>query len=562
MERVWLESYDSRVPQSIDYPEECLPVLLEQNLSRYGGHTATSFLGAQLTYSMLWNRILKLASGLRSLGVGPGSKVAIMLPNCPQAIMAYYAALRLGAVVVLTNPLYVQREMVHQWNDAEAEFLVVLDHLYPKVKEALPRTAIKTLIVTTLKEELPLFLRLLYPLNARKNKLFTKVPYGDGVLSFKELVDSHEPVSSPCQVKPDDLALLQYTGGTTGVAKGVMLSHRNIQANVVQVTSWFPDLNRGGERFLSILPFSHVFGMTVSMNMPLYTGSEAVLLPRFEIRRLLKTLQKKKVTLLPGVPTLFSAIMNHDKVRSYDMSSIRYCVTGSAPMPVEVLKQFESMTGSVIIEGYGLTEASPVTHCNPLGGTRKAGSIGIALPDTDCRIVDLEKGEEELSRGENGELVVRGPQVMQSYWKMEEETAETLKDGWLRTGDIARMDEDGYVYVVDRIKDMIITKGYNIYPREIDEVLYEHPKILDAVAVGVPDPHRGETVKAYVVVKEGEKLEENEVISFCRERLAAYKVPRLVEFRDALPKNMVGKVLRKELRKEYENHMESNEESK
>ncbi len=562
MERVWLESYDARVPRSISYPGECLPVLLEKNLSKYGGHTATSFLGAELTHAQLWHRVLKLAAGLHALGVGRGSKVAVMLPNCPQAIMAYYAALRLGAVVVLTNPLYVQREMIHQWNDAEAEFLVVLDHLFPKVEEVIPRTSIKRILVTTLKEELPFFLRLLYPLNARKNKLFTNVPYDDRVLSFKKLVDSHEPYALPCQVELDDLALLQYTGGTTGVAKGVMLSHRNIQANVVQITSWFPDLRRGRERFLSILPFSHVFGMTVSMNMPLYTGSEAVLLPRFEIKRFLKTLQKKKVTILPGVPTLFSAIMNHGHVRSYDMSSIRYCVTGSAPMPVEILKQFESMTGSIIIEGYGLTEASPVTHCNPLEGERKAGSIGIALPDTDCRIVDLETGEKELSPGEDGELAVRGPQVMQAYWKMEEETAATLKEGWLLTGDIVRMDEAGYVYVVDRKKDMIIAKGYNIYPREIDEVLYEHPSIVDAVALGVPDPHRGETVKAYVVVKEGEHLEEEEVIAFCRERLAAYKVPKLVEFRDSLPKTMVGKVLRKELRKEYESQREGSAQGK
>ncbi len=552
MERIWHGSYDPRVPRSAEYPPETLPVLLERTVAKFGEKTATSFLGAGLSYRELWNRTLRLAKGFQRLGIGRGTKVAIMLPNCPQTVMAYYAALRLGAVVVLTNPLYVEREMIHQWNDSGAEFLVVLDHLYPKVEKVLSSTSIEKIIVTSIREELPFLLRLLYPLKAWQKKLFTAVPYSDQVLSFKKLIDSHDPDPSPCAAELDDLALLQYTGGTTGVAKGVMLSHRNIQANVVQITSWFPDLHWGGERFLAILPFSHVFGMTVSMNMPLYTGSEVVLLPRFEINELLKTLQKRKVTLFPGVPTLFTAIVNHGDVHAYDMSSIRYCVTGSAPMPLEILKRFESMTGSIIIEGYGLTEASPVTHCNPLQGIRKPGSIGIALPDTDCKIVDLDTGERDLPVGEDGELVVRGPQVMSAYWKMEQETADALKDGWLRTGDIARMDDAGYVFVVDRKKDLIIAGGYNIYPREIDEVLYEHPKVMDAVAVGVPDAYRGETVKAFVVPKAGESLTEEEVISFCRERLAAFKVPRLVEFRDSLPKTMVGKVLRKELRKEYD----------
>jgi len=550
MERLWHKHYDPLVPRTVQYPEECLPLLLEKTVRQLPGRPATEFFGAQLTYETLWQQILSLAQSLREQGLKPGDRVAIMLPNCPQAIIAYYAVLWLGALAVLTNPLYVEREIEHQWGDAGATVLVVLDHLYPKVEKVLPKTNVRLLVVTSLREYFPFILKVLYPIKARQKKLFTAVPYGGGVLNFSELIRRTAPTASPCQARLNDLALLQYTGGTTGVAKGVMLTHRNILANVVQISSWFPDLHCGRERFLSILPFFHVFGMTVSMNFPLYAGCTAILVPRFEAEDLLKTIHKRKPTLFPGVPTIFTALMHHPQLQSFDLSSIRFCVTGSAPMPVEVLRRFEDLTGGIIIEGYGLTETSPVTHVNPIGGVRKVGAIGIALPDTDCKVVDLETGEREVPLGEEGELVVRGPQVMQGYWQMPEETKLVLRDGWLFTGDIAVMDEDGYVFVVDRKKDMIIAGGYNIYPREIDEVLYEHPKILDAVAVGVPDPYRGETVKAFVVLKPGETLTEAEVIQFCRERLAAYKAPRFVEFRESLPKTLVGKVLRKELRRE------------
>jgi long-chain acyl-CoA synthetase len=322
----------------------------------------------------------------------------------------------------------------------------------------------------------------------------------------------------------------------------------------VQLEAWFPDLRRGEERFLGILPFFHVFGMTVAMNFALYSGCTAILVPRFEINEFMRVLKKTRPTLFPGVPSIFVAIVSHPGVRSADLSSIRFCITGSAPMPMEVLRRFEELTGSVIVEGYGLSEASPVTHANPIGGVRKIGSIGIALPDTDCKIVDLDLGVEEKPCGGIGELLVRGPQVMQGYWKLPQETADTLRDGWLYTGDIAQIDEDGYVFIVDRKKDLIISSGYNIYPREIDEVLYEHPKVLDAVAIGMPDPYRGETVKAYIVLKLGESVTEEEIIQFSKARLAAYKIPRAIEFRESLPKSMVGKVLRKELRREALQH--------
>lgn len=550
MDRVWYHHYDPRVPRTIAYPDDCLPFFLQKNASNFPNIVATEFFGAKLTYAALWNQILSFANALNRLGLRPGDKVAIMLPNCPQAIIAYYATLWLGGVVVTTNPLYVEREMEFQWADAEATYAIVLDHLYPKVERVLPGLKIQKVIVTSIKDYLPRLLKLLYPLKARQKKLFTAVPYSDRVLSFSQLVRRTSPEPLPFAGNPDGIAALQYTGGTTGTPKGVMLSHRNILANVLQLAAWVPDLRRGEERFLAILPFFHVFGMTVAMNLPLYMGCTTIVVPRFEVNEFLNLLKKSRPTLFPGVPSIFVAIVGAPQARSYDLSSIRLCITGSAPMPVEVLRRFEELTGCIILEGYGLSEASPVTHANPIGGQRKVGSIGIALPDTDCKVVDLDLGVEEKPCGEIGELLVRGPQVMQGYWKLPQESVNTLREGWLYTGDIARIDEDGYVFIVDRKKDMIISSGYNVYPREIDEVLYEHPKVLDAVAIGVPDPYRGETVKAYVVLKPGESVSEEEIIQFSKARLAAYKVPRLVEFRQSLPKSMVGKVFRKELRQE------------
>ena len=338
-----------------------------------------------------------------------------------------------------------------------------------------------------------------------------------------------------------------------------MLTHANILANVVQLAAWFTELQYGRERFLSILPFFHVFGMTVCMNLPLYSGSAMILVPRFELEQFLKVLHKSKPTLFPGVPTLFIAIVNHPRIRSFDLSSIRYCITGSAPMPLEVLRNFEELTGGIIIEGFGLTESSPVTHANPLKGQRKIGSIGIPLPSTEAKVVSLDLEGGEIPPGEPGELIVKGPQVMRGYWNMEEETAAALRDGWLYTGDIATVDEDGYAFIVDRRKDMIIAGGYNVYPREIEEVLYEHPKVMDAVSIGIPDPYRGETVKAFVVPKPGQSLTEKELIDFCRGKLAAYKVPKIIELRESLPKTTVGKVLRKELRREEQERRAASE---
>ena len=550
MEKSWHRYYDKGVPYELDQPTDPLPRHLEKTAREFPQVTATEFVGARLTYGQLAEQVARFAASLSQLGVKAGDKVAIMLPNCPQTVIAYYACLSIGGVAVMTNPMYVEREMIHQFNDSGAKVLVSLDHLFPRIDKVWKETQVEHLIITSIRDYLPFPLNLLYPLKAKKQNLNMKVPYGGSIHPFKRLVEDSPGNPPRPEIDMEEVAVLQYTGGTTGVAKGVMLTHSNLVVNVAQVTSWLQSLQRGGERYICVLPFFHVFGMTTAMNWPIYIGATMILLPRFEVKDFLKTIVKARPSIALLVPTIFTAMVNYPEISKYDLSSINYVVSGSAPLPIEIMNRFEEITGSVILEGYGLTESSPVTHVNPIESKRKAGSIGIALPSTDCRIVDLETGTEEQQVGQTGELVLEGPQVMRGYWNMPEETAETLRDGWLYTGDIAHMDEDGYVFIVDRKKDMIIAGGFNIYPRDIDEVLYEHPKIADAVSIGVPDEYRGETVKVFVVVKPGETLTEEEVIAHCKEKLAAYKVPRLVEFRDELPKTMVGKVLRKELRAE------------
>ncbi|UCG11426.1 MAG: long-chain fatty acid--CoA ligase, partial [Deltaproteobacteria bacterium] len=548
--KVWHQFYDKGVPFEIDLPQDPLHVRLENTTREFPHVTATEFVGARLTYQQLGDQVNRFAASLSRLGVKPGDRVAIMLPNCPQTIIAYYAALSLGAVVVMTNPMYVEREMIHQFNDSGAKVLVGLDHLFPRIEKVWKETTVEQLVITSIRDYLPFPLNLLYPLKAKKQNLNMRVPYSDSIHSFKGLVKNSPGNPPRPEIDVDEVVLLQYTGGTTGVAKGVMLTHGNLMVNVNQIASWLPALRRGQERFLCVLPFFHIFGMTAAMNLPISIGASMTLIPRFEVKDFLRTAAKAKPTISILVPTIFSAMVNYPEISKYDLSSFNYCFSGSAPLPVEIINRFEQLTGSVILEGYGLTESSPVTHVNPVKSKHKVGSIGVAIPSTDARVVDLETGTKEQQVGQPGELVIKGPQVMKGYWNMPEETAQTIKDGWLYTGDIAHMDEDGYVFIVDRKKDMIIAGGFNIYPRDIDEVLYEHPKIADAVTIGIPDPYRGETVKVFVVVKPGETLTEEEVFAHCKEKLAAYKIPRLVEFRDELPKTMVGKVLRKELRAE------------
>jgi long-chain acyl-CoA synthetase len=488
-QKVWHQFYDEGVPLEIDLPQDPLTVRLGKTAQEFPHVTATEFVGARLTYQQLSDQVNRFAACLSQLGVKPGDRVAIMLPNCPQTIIAYYAALSIGAVGVMTNPMYVEREMAHQFNDAGVKVLVGLDHLFPRIEKVWKKTTVEHLVMTSIRDYLPFPLNFLYPLKAKKQNLNMKVPYSGSIHSFKRLVKNSPGDPPRPEVDMNEVALLQYTGGTTGAAKGVMLTHRNLVGNVDQITSWLQGIRPGQERFLCVVPIFHVLGMTTVMNWPICVASTMILVPRFEIKDFLKTVTKSRPTIAILVPTILTAMVNYPEISKYDISSINYVVSGSAPLPVEVMNRFEQLTGSVILEGYGLTESSPVTHVNPVESKRKAGSIGIAIPSTDSRIMDLETGTKEQQVGQPGELVIKGPQVMKGYWNMPEETADTIRDGWLHTGDIAHMDEDGYVFIVDRKKDMIIAGGFNIYPRDIDEVLYEHPKIVDAVTIGVPDAY-------------------------------------------------------------------------
>ncbi len=549
MNRPWLRHYDPGVPPEISVPADSVPWLLWRAAARFGDRPALNFYGRLTTYATLRDQAARLAQGLAELGLAPGERLALLLPNCPQLVTAYFAALSLGAVVVLINPLNSPHEVRHQVEDSGARLLVALDHLLPKAAGLLADGALRRIIVTSLTEALPWPLNWLYPLKAWRQGLPRGYPKGVGHVRYARLLAS-PPRPEPPRPTPADVAVLQYTGGTTGTPKAAILTHANLMANVAQINAWLPQVRAGQERLVGLLPLFHAFGLTVCLNWPVSVAAQVLLVPRFEIREFLGLLRKGRPTLLPGVPTLFVALIHHPEIREVDFSSLWACVSGSAPLPAEVRTSFERLTGCTILEGYGLTEASPVTHFMPFGGRRPLGSIGVPFPGTDARIVDAVAGERELSPGEVGELVVRGPQVMQGYWRQPEETARVLRDGWLYTGDLARMDEEGYFYIIDRKKDLIISAGYKIFPREVEEVLFRHPGIKEAVVVGVPDPYRGEMVQAVIVPQPGAQLTPEEVQAFCRERLAAYKVPRRVEFRAELPKSAVGKVLRRRLREE------------
>jgi long-chain acyl-CoA synthetase len=542
MHRPWLKFYEEGVPHHIEYPRVPLYQVLDDTARDFPNLDAVIFQGRRIKYGELAGWTQDLASALHQIGIEKGERVAIMLPNCPQYIVAYYAILKLGGVVVNVNPMYVERELEFQLHDAGAQAILVLRDLLPRLETVREKIPLKSMILTDLDEHVR---------TARRKAPAQEL--NPGVYEYAELLEKGKTQVPPVvSVNPDEVALLQYTGGTTGFSKGAMLTHYNLVSDVIQCVSWNVGAERGKERMLAVLPLFHVYGMTVTMNEAIYLAATIILLPRFQIDDTLEAIKAYQPTRFPGVPTMYIAIINHPRVKEYDISSIKVCSSGSAPLPVEALKRFEELTGGKISEGYGLTEASPVTHANPFSGQRKIGSIGLPRPDTDAKIVDLETGEKDLSPGEEGELCIRGPQVMKGYWNRPEETAKSLRNGWLYTGDIARMDEEGYFYIVDRKKDMIICGGFNVYPREVEEALYLHPKILEAAVLGVPEPYRGETVKAFIVLKPGQKATGEEIIEFCRKNLARFKVPTQVEFRKELPKSHVGKVLRKVLREEEE----------
>ncbi len=526
-ERPWVKHYPAGVRLNLEYPDVTLQHYLDASAEQYPDSVAIIFHGLKMTYRELADQVNRLANALAELGIGKGDRVSLMMPNCPQAVIGYFAILKVGAMVVQTNPLYTERELDYQLNDSGSAAMIMLDALYPRLAAIRHKTPLRLVIVTS---------------------LGPRVDTDPEVLRLEELIAGHPPAPPRVAIDPaEDLAVLQYTGGTTGVSKGVMLTHRNLVANALQIREWFPGGRMAQERILTVLPLFHVYGMTATMNYAMVLAAALILVPKFDIDEVLKTINEHRPTMFPGAPTMYVAVNHHPRVAEYDVSSIGFCLSGSAPLPVEVQQEFERLTGGRLVEGYGLSEASPVTHCNPLDGNSRIGTIGLACPDTDAAVVDLESGERVLPPGEAGELVVRGPQVMKGYWHKPDETAHALRDGWLYTGDIARMDEDGYFSIIDRKKDMIIAGGFNVYPRDVEEVLYENPKIKEAVVAGVPDPYLGETVKAYLVLKEGQTATEEEIIEFCRQRMAKFKAPRLVEFRESLPKSIVGKILRRVL---------------
>jgi long-chain acyl-CoA synthetase len=496
----------------------------------------------------------QFAAALTDLGVKNGTPVGIFMPNVPQFIIAFYGILKAGGVVVAFNPLYLEREIEHQINDAGLEIMVAVSMFYNILKRVQSKTTLKTIVVTNLKEALPGLLRFLFTLTQEK-KGGHKVELAEGDLWFQELLAQYKPEDrKPVDVGPTDNAIFQYSGGTTGLSKAAIASHANLVANTLQISSFLPDIKMGGETVLMAIPMFHVYGLVAGMSFGVAAGATLALAPSpRDTNDVVGLINKLRPSIYPGVPTMYNAINNHPDVlaNKVDVSSIRACISGSAPLLHETKVTFESLTGGKLVEGYGLSEAPTATHCNPVYGLNKDGSIGVPLPDVESKIISLDDEVTELGVGEVGELVIRGPQVMRGYHNMPTETANTLREGWLYTGDIARMDEDGYFYIVDRKKELIKPSGYQVWPREVEEVIAENTKILEVGVAGIPDAYRGETVKAWVVLKEGETATVDEIRSWCKERLAAFKVPTHVEFRDELPKTTVGKILRRELQRQH-----------
>lgn len=549
--KIWIKSYEQGVKTSVEYKDILVSQYLEESAKNFPDNPALIFQGFTLSFRELNEMVARFSAALKGFGIKKGDSVAILLPNVIPCVVAYYATLKIGAIVVLNNPLYSDRELEHQFTDSNSTFLITLDLLAKRMVSLREKTNIKTIVYASIGDYLPFAKRLLFPLVAKKKGLAADVAPAKNLFKFKDIIAKNAPDYTQTQVAMDDVAMYQYTGGTTGVSKGVMLTHKNISYQIQQLEAWFPAFQKGAETMLGALPIFHVFGMSVSMNFAIRMGWANVLVPKPQPEPLLEAISKFKVSFAPLVPTMYIGMLDHPDMAHTDLTSVKGCFSGSAPLPLEVINNFQEKTGSIIVEGFGLTESTPVTHVNPFNGVRKQGSIGVPIPDTECKIVDLNDKTREVALGEPGELLIRGPQIMKGYLKKPDETKKTLtEDGFLCTGDVARMDEDGYFYIVDRIKDMIISGGYNVYPRDIDEVLFEHPKILEGCCIGIPHEKRGEAVKAFVVLKEGEEMTEKEVIDYCDTKLAKYKLPIKVDFRKELPKSNVGKILRKDLRKE------------
>jgi len=551
-QRIWHKHYDVGVPSTIEVPEIPLHAFLERSAQAYPDRICTVFKGAKLTYREMDQLTDRLAAGLAARGINKGDRVAIFMPNSPQFIIAFFGILKAGGVVVATNPLYTPREIEHQMNDSGSELMLVMSNFYDKVKQVQPNTGLRKLLVTNIKEYLPPVKRILFTL-AKEGKGGHRVELRPGDERLQEVLAQHTPEQRPrIAIGPEDTALFQYTGGTTGLSKGAVGPHRSLVANTLQCRAWLKgvELPEGGDVTLLALPLFHAYGLIVGMMSSIQAGAALVLIPNpRDLKDVLTSIDRYRPSLYPGVPTMYNAINNHPDVLAgkYDLSSIRACVSGSAALLRETKTKFEELTGGKVVEGYGLTETMVATHANPINGENRIGSIGLPFPSVDCRIVSLEDGVTVLKTREVGELAIQTPSLMSGYHNMPADTADSIRHGWLYTGDIAYMDEDGYCYIVDRKKEMIKPGGYQVWPREVEEVIAENQKVLEVGVAGVPDPYRGETVKAWIVVKPGQAATEDEIRAWCKERMAAYKVPTSVEFRDELPKTLVGKILRREL---------------
>ena len=548
----WLESYPDGVDWNMPLAARPLFALLDDAVARFPERPCIDFLGRIYTYGEIGGLVDRAASGFRKLGVEKGAKVGLFLPNCPQFVICYYAILKAGGVVVNYSPLYSEPELLQQIEDSETDVMVTLNltALYPKAQAMLERSRLRLLVVGSMSEALPFPKNWLFPLVKRRDVV--RAPNDASHVPFEELLNN-DGAYEPATVDPgNDVAVLQYTGGTTGAPKGAMLTHANLFINAAQCGVWFPGLEPGAERVMGVLPFFHVFAMTAVMNMSIHVGAVIIMRPRFELDAVLEDIHGKKPTLFDGVPTMFGAINAHPRLKDVDLASIKACISGGAPLPVEVKQRFEELSGCALVEGYGLTECSPVAACNPFSDGAKAGSIGLPMPGTVIEIVDRDDPARTLPQGEIGEICVSGPQVMAGYWRNEAATRDAIVDGRLRTGDVGYMDEDGYTFIIDRIKDLILVSGFNVYPRNVEDGIYQHPAVEEVTVIGVPDEYQGQSVKAFVKLKEGRTLTEAELKAFLADRLGRHESPKHVEFRDVLPKTMIGKLSKKELLAEEE----------
>lgn len=545
--RPWVEHYPKGVTWEQAFEAKPVFALLEDSAARIPNRNYIDFFGRTFTYSEVSELVDRAARGFQSLGVKPGVHVGLFLPNCPQYVIAFYGIMKAGGTVVNFSPLYSVPELVHQVEDAEVDIMVTLDvvQLYDKIIEVMDKSRLRQLVVGTLKDVLPFPKNVLYSAFRRRER--SKVRYNAAHLRFEELLNNRG-IIRPVAISPhEDVAVIQYTGGTTGTPKGAMLTHANLYINALQCAAYDPESSFGKDKMLGALPLFHVFAMTVVLNVSTRMGAEIVLLPKFELEQAMRAISQQQITLVPGVPTMYNAILHHPRLGKYDLSSIRLSISGGAPLPVELKKQFEDLTGASLREGYGLTETSAVVAANPYYEASRAGSVGLPLPGTSILITDPDHPEKILPLGETGEICVVGPQVMKGYWKRPDATEQTICQGRLRTGDIGYMDADGYTYIVDRAKDLILVGGFNVYPRRLEEAIYENEAVKETTVIGIPDDYLGEVPKAFVVTKDGATLDEAMLRAHLKPRLGKVEMPREIEFRKELPKTMIGKLSKKEL---------------